>query len=62
MGNNPASVSYVKSKEKACKRVGINGVTLRLTEDVSEEVKEEASKADFNEDLNEIKSFFVKED
>ena len=33
-----------------------------FTEDVSEEVKEEASKADFNEDLNEIKSFFVKED
>jgi methylenetetrahydrofolate dehydrogenase (NADP+)/methenyltetrahydrofolate cyclohydrolase len=37
VGNNPASVSYVKSKEKACKRVGINGVTLRLSEDVSEE-------------------------
>ncbi|MDD2574926.1 MAG: bifunctional 5,10-methylenetetrahydrofolate dehydrogenase/5,10-methenyltetrahydrofolate cyclohydrolase [Acholeplasmataceae bacterium] len=37
VGNNPASVSYVKSKEKACKRVGINGMTLRLTEDVSEE-------------------------
>ena len=37
VGNNPASVSYVKSKEKACNRVGINVMTLILTEDVSEE-------------------------
>lgn len=37
VGNNPASVSYVKSKEKACKRVGIDGVTLNLEENVTEQ-------------------------
>lgn len=37
VGNNPASVSYVKSKEKACKRVGIDGETLKLEENVTEQ-------------------------
>ena len=37
VGENPASMSYVKSKEKACKRVGINGTTLRLSVDIKEE-------------------------
>lgn len=37
VGNNPASLSYVKSKEKACKRVGIDGETLRLDESIKEE-------------------------
>lgn len=37
VGENPASMSYVKSKEKACKRVGINGKTLRLSVDIKEE-------------------------
>lgn len=32
VGNNPASLSYVKSKEKASRRVGINGETIRLDE------------------------------
>ncbi len=36
VGNNPASLSYVKSKEKACKRVGIDGFTIRLDEDIIE--------------------------
>lgn len=37
VGNNPASMAYVGSKEKASKRVGINGVTLRLDSSISEE-------------------------
>ena len=37
VGENLASMSYVKSKEKACKRVGINGKTLRLSVDIKEE-------------------------
>ncbi len=37
VGENPASMSYVKSKEKASKRVGINGTTLRLSENIKEE-------------------------
>jgi len=37
VGENLASMSYVKSKEKACKRVGINGTTLRLSVDIKEE-------------------------
>lgn len=36
VGNNPASLSYVKSKEKACKRVGIDGETLHLDESITE--------------------------
>lgn len=37
VGNNPASLSYVKSKEKASARVGIEGVTLRLDENITED-------------------------
>ncbi len=37
VGNNPASMAYVSSKEKASKRVGINGVTLRLDETIKED-------------------------
>ncbi len=37
VGNNPASMAYVSSKEKASKRVGINGITLRLDENILEE-------------------------
>ena len=37
VGDNPASLSYVKSKEKACKRVGIDGFVLRLDKAISQE-------------------------
>ncbi len=37
VGNNPASLSYVTSKEKASKRVGINGEIIRLDESISQE-------------------------
>ena len=37
VGSNPASLSYVKAKEKACKLVGINCHVERLEETVSEE-------------------------
>lgn len=36
VGNNPASISYVTSKEKACKRVGIIGETIRFEESITE--------------------------
>lgn len=36
VGNNPASLSYVKSKEKKCAGVGIYERTVRLSADVSE--------------------------
>lgn len=36
VGDNPASMSYVKSKEKACKRVGIEGATLKYSKDITE--------------------------
>lgn len=36
VGDNPASLSYVKSKEKACQRVGIEGKTIRLNKDITE--------------------------
>ena len=36
VGNNPASVSYVKGKEKACEDVGIYSTMINLPEDTSE--------------------------
>lgn len=38
VGNNPSSISYVTGKEKACLYVGIKNSTIRLDEDVTEEV------------------------
>lgn len=37
VGNNPASQSYVKGKENACKEIGINSTILRLDENISED-------------------------
>src|SRR5690554_4668947 len=36
VGDNPASLSYVKSKEKACLRTGIEGKTIKLPNTISE--------------------------
>lgn len=36
-GDDPASLSYVKGKEKACDNVGIRSVMRKLPEDVSQE-------------------------
>lgn len=36
VGENPASVSYVKSKGKACEELGFHSITKTLPEDVSE--------------------------
>jgi methylenetetrahydrofolate dehydrogenase (NADP+) / methenyltetrahydrofolate cyclohydrolase len=38
VGNNPASQTYVKSKEKTCKNLGMNSILIELPETVSEEV------------------------
>ncbi len=46
VGENPASVSYVKSKGKACEELGFYSVTKTLPEDISE-----------NEVLNLIKEY-----
>ena len=37
IGDNPASVTYVKNKEKACERVGIKSEVFRMTSEVSTE-------------------------
>lgn len=37
VGDNPASLSYVKSKEKACKRTGIDSKTYRLPKTINED-------------------------
>lgn len=36
VGDNPASLSYVKSKEKACSRTGINSKVIKLPKTVSQ--------------------------
>lgn len=36
-GDDPASLSYVKGKEKACANVGIHSIMRKLPEDVSQE-------------------------
>jgi methylenetetrahydrofolate dehydrogenase (NADP+) / methenyltetrahydrofolate cyclohydrolase len=35
IGDNPASVTYVKNKEKACERVGIESAVYRMDKDVN---------------------------
>ena len=37
VGDNPASISYVTGKEKACKEIGIDSEIIRLSEDILEE-------------------------
>lgn len=37
VGNNPASKTYVASKDRACKKVGFNSTILELDEEISEE-------------------------
>lgn len=37
VGNNPASVVYVRNKGKACAEVGINSIEIALPEDTTEE-------------------------
>ncbi len=41
VGEDPASVVYVRSKNKACERCGIRSVTCHLPEDVTQEELEE---------------------
>ena len=38
VGENPASVSYVTAKERACVEVGIRSFPIRMAADTSEEV------------------------
>lgn len=49
VGNDPASLSYVRSKEKACAEVGYHSLVLRWPDDVSEEQILEQVRA-WNED------------
>jgi methylenetetrahydrofolate dehydrogenase (NADP+)/methenyltetrahydrofolate cyclohydrolase len=37
VGDNPASITYVRMKENACKRVGIDSVHVELSSSISEE-------------------------
>ena len=37
VGDNPASLSYVTGKEKACREIGMENILLRLQEDTTEE-------------------------
>ncbi len=37
VGDNPASLSYVKGKEKACNEIGMENILHRLSEDTTEE-------------------------
>ena len=39
-GDDPASQTYVRNKEKACERLGLYSHTIRLPEDVSQEALE----------------------
>ncbi len=47
VGDDPASASYVRSKERACEKMGIYTETLRMNGDVSQEQVLEAVR-DFN--------------
>ncbi len=45
VGNNPASLSYVKSKEKACASVGIESKMIHLEETISQDALEQEIEA-----------------
>lgn len=51
VGENPASVSYVKSKGKACEELGFYSITKTLPEEISETEVIKLIK-DFNDDMN----------
>lgn len=36
VGNNPASLSYIKGKEKACDEIGMDSIMVRLDENIKE--------------------------
>lgn len=57
VGNDPASETYVASKEKACRQVGITSSTYRLPEKTSE--KELLAIIDFLNNDEEIDGFIV---
>lgn len=51
VGDNPASISYVTGKEKACNDIGMENILLRFKEDITEnELLEEIKK--LNEDAS----------
>ncbi|MBR1686285.1 MAG: bifunctional methylenetetrahydrofolate dehydrogenase/methenyltetrahydrofolate cyclohydrolase FolD [Clostridia bacterium] len=53
VGEDPASVVYVRSKNKACERCGIRSVTLRLPESISqEELEQELNKLAGDESIH----------
>lgn len=37
VGEDPASQSYVRSKDRACKKVGFDSTIINLPEDITEE-------------------------
>lgn len=43
-GDNPASVSYIKGKEKACAAIGMDSVLVKLNADITQEKLEEELK------------------
>lgn len=51
VGDNPASVTYVKMKENACSRVGINSVHIEFNSEITEQQLLEKIK-ELNEDEN----------
>lgn len=55
VGDNPASITYVRMKENACKRVGINSVHVEFDNDISEEeLLDKIKELNENEDIDGI--------
>lgn len=55
VGNHPASVSYVTSKEKACIQVGMHSHMVHLPEDITQEqLEEEIEKCNKDETIDGI--------
>ena len=55
MGDDPASVTYVRMKENACKRVGIDSIHVELSKEISErELINKIQELNSNEDVNGI--------
>ena len=55
VGNNPASITYVKMKRNACKRVGMESLKIELSESIkTEELLETIYELNRNDDIHGI--------
>ena len=62
VGNNPASLSYIKGKENACNAMGFESQMVNLNEDISEkELLNEVNKLNMDNSVDGINIILLKQ-